>query len=238
MKISVVMPAFNNEMTIANAIMSICNQTFKDLELIIIDDGSTDKTYDVAKSFQDPRIKAYRHEVNRGIPFARNFGVNQSSSNIIATQDADDLSMPDRLEKVYPLLKKYDVIFHGMYINKWDYAYNCITREYRPAEEVDKKKLLTCQYLPGVPIFKKKVWRAKPYREETKYAHDYMAHLDWILSGFKCTSLDLGLYEYVRHSDSASIRFEREGKRAEAFKKIKQIVKDEYAHNLGSNARL
>lgn len=235
------MPAYNNEQTIANAINSIFNQTFKEWELLIIDDGSTDNTWGVVQKYQEldkKRIFGFKNHQNLGISFSRNFGCALAHSPYLVTQDADDLSMPDRLEKVYPLIQKYDVVCHAMYVNEWDYEHNCIARAYRRAEEANIKKLLTAQYLPGVAILRKEVWQKKPYREETKYSHDYMAHLDWLLSGFKYYTLDIALYEYVRHSTSSSIRFEREGKRAESFKRIKEIVKKEYALNFRGDARL
>ena len=110
----------------------------------------------------------------------------------------------------------------------WNAVNNCIDREYVPALPFNKYVLTQKQYVPGVCIFKKRCWVAKPFRIETQYAFDFMMHLDWAFSGFTYRAFDVGLYEYVRHDASASVRFEKEGKRQQCFETIKQIMQKEY----------
>ena len=98
MKISIILPAYNRENTIACSIQSILKQTWKDFELIIVDDGSTDNTCSVVETFSDSRIKYYRQE-NAGASSARNMGVIYSESDIIAFCDSDDTWKEDKLEK-------------------------------------------------------------------------------------------------------------------------------------------
>src|SRR5690625_3066297 len=102
--ISVVMPAFNEERWISESIQSILDQSFRDFELIIVDDGSTDKTFEIASSFEDPRVKVYRQE-NMGPAAARNKALSLVKGQYIALQDADDRSKPERLEKQYDFLE-------------------------------------------------------------------------------------------------------------------------------------
>ena len=99
-QISVLLPVYNGEKTIARAIESILNQDFKDFELIILDDGSKDKTLDICKDYQkkDSRIILVHHE-NKGLSATLNIGISLARGELIARQDSDDCSLPDRLEK-------------------------------------------------------------------------------------------------------------------------------------------
>lgn len=96
--ISVLMPAFNCGKYIGAAINSILNQTFKKFELIIIDDGSTDNTEKVVRSFPDTRI-VYKKTENKGTSAALNYGLGIAKYTWVARIDADDLNTPERLEK-------------------------------------------------------------------------------------------------------------------------------------------
>ena len=98
-KISVVMPAYNAENYIAEAIDSILNQTFTDFEFIIIDDCSSDRTAEIVKSCTDPRIRFYRNEHNMGVAATLNRGLDLATGEYIARMDSDDISLPERFEK-------------------------------------------------------------------------------------------------------------------------------------------
>lgn len=201
------------------------SQSYENWELILINDGSTDKSEEIIKKFKNNRIRYYRNK-HLGIPATRNFGSSKARGNIIVVQDSDDFSLPDRLEKIarfFGLNPDTDVVIHGAYINSWDSQYGCMRRIYlEPSLDVLNNKV------PGWPAYRKSVWKAKPFREETKFSYDLMMHTDWILSGYKYGVIDEGLYEYVRYNGSASDRFEKDGSRAEAFKKIREIIHDEY----------
>lgn len=105
-RISVIMPAYNAQRHIAEAIESILAQTFSDFELIVINDRSTDKTLSIITSYKkrDPRIRIVTNRGNHNIAKVLNFGIAQARSNIIARMDADDIAMIDRLELQYDLL--------------------------------------------------------------------------------------------------------------------------------------
>jgi glycosyltransferase involved in cell wall biosynthesis len=106
-KISVLMAAYNAEKYIAEAIESILNQTFKDFELIIVDDCSTDGTRAIIQKYaiQDDRIRAFRNEKNLYISVTTNRALSYARSEIAAKMDADDIALPTRLEKQYELLR-------------------------------------------------------------------------------------------------------------------------------------
>lgn len=95
--ISVIIPAYNAERTIAETIQSLQRQTCSDFELIVINDGSTDRTLDVLESLQEPRLKVYSYE-NGGLPTARNRGMARATGEYLSFIDADDLWTRDKLE--------------------------------------------------------------------------------------------------------------------------------------------
>ncbi len=107
--ISVLMPVYNTESFISQAIESILNQSFSDFELIIVDDGSTDNSLAIAKQYEslDSRIKIYS-QTNQGISKTRNYLVSLASSEYLAWMDSDDVSMPLRLGKQYDYFQNHE----------------------------------------------------------------------------------------------------------------------------------
>jgi glycosyltransferase involved in cell wall biosynthesis len=96
-RVSVVIPVYNREPYVGQAIASVLAQTFGDFELLVIDDGSTDGTRDVVRAFGDPRIRLLCHASNRGIARARNAGVDAARGEYLAFLDSDDVALPERL---------------------------------------------------------------------------------------------------------------------------------------------
>jgi len=104
-RVSVVMPCYNADKYIGEAIQSIINQSLADWELIIIDDGSTDDTIEKIKMFKDLRIKLIQLKKNYGNYYARNIGIKASSGKYLAMFDSDDISHLNRLELQYDYLE-------------------------------------------------------------------------------------------------------------------------------------
>jgi len=112
--VSVVLPVYNGTRFLAEAMTSILTQRDVSLELLIIDDGSTDDSDFVIRSFHDPRIRAVRLPSNVGLAKALNIGVRLSRAALIARQDQDDVSAPERLATQLAFLKKHpDVALVG-----------------------------------------------------------------------------------------------------------------------------
>ena len=99
--VSVITPAFNSGRFIAETINSVLSQTYQNWELIIVDDGSTDETVRIVKSFQekDNRIKLFENESNKGSAFSRNLALRNAKGKWIAFLDSDDIWHPEKLEK-------------------------------------------------------------------------------------------------------------------------------------------
>ena len=98
-KLTVLMPVYNAAKYVGEAIESILNQTFRDFEFLIINDGSTDNSLEVIESYKDLRIKLVNNEKNLGLSRTLNKGIELSEGEYIARMDADDISLPVRLEK-------------------------------------------------------------------------------------------------------------------------------------------
>ena len=98
-KATVLMPVYNAEKYVAEAIDSILNQTFNDFEFLIINDGSTDNSLDIIKSYDDPRITIINNETNLGLSHTLNKGIELARGEYIIRMDADDISLSIRLEK-------------------------------------------------------------------------------------------------------------------------------------------
>lgn len=98
-KLVVGMPVYNDAAYLAEAIESILRQSFKDFQLLVVDDGSTDDSVAIVRSFEDPRVKLVQHEKNMGRPYARNTILRLADADYLAWMDADDISLPQRLER-------------------------------------------------------------------------------------------------------------------------------------------
>jgi glycosyltransferase involved in cell wall biosynthesis len=108
--VSIGMPAFNCARTLSDAIHSILLQTFTDWELLIVDDGSTDETVSIARSFSDPRIRVFTRSDNQGLPTRLNECVGLARGQYFARMDADDVSYSKRLELQLAYLRAHPEI--------------------------------------------------------------------------------------------------------------------------------
>lgn len=97
--VSIIMPSYNTGQFIEESIQSVCNQTYTDWELIIVDDCSTDNTDEVVASIHDERIRYLKNEKNSGAAVSRNRALREAKGRWIAFLDSDDLWMPEKLEK-------------------------------------------------------------------------------------------------------------------------------------------
>ena len=107
--VTVVMPVYNGEQYLAEAIESILNQTFTDFEFLIVDDGSQDSSAAIIRDYanRDERIRVIQHERNQGQASARNSGIAAAAGRFIAAMDSDDISLPQRLEKQVNFLQSH-----------------------------------------------------------------------------------------------------------------------------------
>lgn len=174
--VSVLMPVYNTELYVVEATRSILNQTYTNLELIVVDDGCTDSSINKILSLRDSRIKIFRNQENQGLAASLNMAIENSSGEYLARMDGDDISMPYRLEHQIERLnhdRSISVLGTGMrYFNFSTY------KNYFPdSHELCKAKLLfnVCFGHPTV-VFRRKIFDnpANHYNPELKqYSEDY-----------------------------------------------------------------
>ena len=119
---TVIIPLYNKEKYIENAIKSILNQTFTDFNLLIINDCSTDASTTIASKYESDKVQIFTHKKNCGLSASRNTGIKNSNSNYITFLDADDLWQPTFLESIFQLIQNFPEarIFGTNYEEVWE----------------------------------------------------------------------------------------------------------------------
>lgn len=171
------MPCYNAAPYIAKAIDSILNQTYRDFEFIIIDDGSVDNTYEILTKYKGTRINIIKKEKNEGIVKALNLGVNLAKGEYIARMDADDISLPHRLEVQMKLIEKDpSIILLGGWCKEIDENGKVIkTHRYPASHEKLVENLISGRKFPphASMIFRKDLMlKVKGYRERFRHSED------------------------------------------------------------------
>lgn len=120
MKISIIIPLYNKEKYIKSVVESVLNQSFQDFEVIIVDDGSTDKSASIVETINDNRIRLVK-KCNGGVSAARNYGLQFVSTDLVFYLDADDILMPNTLDTLYRLYLRHPNcdIFTGNFIQSY-----------------------------------------------------------------------------------------------------------------------
>jgi len=194
--ISVLLPVFNAEKDINVAIQSILNQSYKDLELLIIDDGSTDNSYQICMNIseQDNRVKVFRNHNNLGLTKSLNLLINESSGKYLARQDADDWSEETRFEKQLKFMndENIDVVYARSVRNDTQNIFPRLSY-YLPLNFVLRYKN---PLIHGTMLAKKNIIeKVGGYDEKFIYSQDYKLAFDLINLGFKLRIMKNVLYK-------------------------------------------
>jgi glycosyltransferase involved in cell wall biosynthesis len=207
------MSVYNGEKYLAEAIESILNQTYKNFEFIIVNDGSSDKSIDIIKEYisKDNRIVLIDRE-NEGLPYSLNEGISIAKGDYIARMDADDISLPTRFEKQIDFMQKSELDVCGSYIklfgkNKKEYII-----KYPLNDEDIRFSLLffSCLAHPTI-VFKNKVFDKVKYNVDYKVTQDYQLWCDIVNADFKIGNIPEVLLNYREHEAQASIeKFKRQ----------------------------
>jgi len=209
--ISVVMPVYNGQQFLAQAIESILRQSFEDFEFIIVNDASTDNTEDIIRSYADHRIVYVKNEKQLRLAGTLNKAIKLSKGKYIARMDADDVSLPARLELQYGLCEKknLDACFgliktidrYGNFLGNWQLDSETITYE------SIKKQLPyhNCLAHPTVMIMRKTL-EEYMYDESSGDAEDYNLWLKLISDRKKIYKIPDVILYYRIHADSITYR--------------------------------
>ncbi len=216
--ISVLLSVHNDDKNIKNSIDSILSQSYKNIELLIIDDCSTDKTYDILNKIKDNRVKIFRNKENKGLTKSLNILINKSNGEILARQDSDDISLPKRLEIQYKTLNKrqLDACTTRAYVKN---SKQSIPRfsHYLPIKLTIKYKN---PFIHGTLMVKKKaILDVGLYDENVKYAQDYKLFLELLKKNYKLKILNKKLYILNMQNNISSLKKEEQ---QFYFREIKQ----------------
>jgi glycosyltransferase involved in cell wall biosynthesis len=179
-KITVLMPCYNAANYVEDAIRSVLAQTFRDFELLIINDGSSDKTVELIKTFNDERIVLIE-QGQQGIAAALNNGLKHARAPLIARFDADDICFAERLEKQYNfMLSNPEFIVIGSGADYIDDAGNYIFTHFPQVtnnEEIQHLPFYICPFIHASVMFKKDFITTYGYNIN---AHSFEDHLLWL----------------------------------------------------------
>lgn len=222
-KVSVIMPAYNAEKFIAEAIRSILNQSFTDFEFIIIDDCSTDKTVQIINSFDDKRICFIKNGTNQGVANTLNKGIEIAQGKYIARMDSDDISLPLRLEKQVQFLDEHsDIAIVGSDIEIFGFEHCFLNFSVNPGQLKVDLIFNTCYAHPSIMI-RKQVLNEKNFRYNPEYSkmEDYDLWIR-ISREYKLSNVPNVLLKYRTHSEQVTKNKSAETKEQDI--KIKQRI--------------
>lgn len=145
--VSIIMPSWNTENYIAESIQSVIDQTYKNWELIIVDDCSTDNTDEVVRAFNDQRIKYLKNEKNSGAALTRNRALKEARGEWIAFLDSDDLWVPEKLEHQINFMKKKGCNLSFTEYEKIDEESKPLNIYVSGPDKVNKRKMYNYDYI-------------------------------------------------------------------------------------------
>lgn len=197
------MPVHNGEMFLRPAMESILNQTFTDFEFIVVDDGSTDRTCEIVRSYEDPRIRLARNESKLGLARTLNKGVELAAGQYIARMDSDDISLPERLARQVVFMDAHrEVDACGTFATDIDPAGNIIGDRPR----ILGKQLEYFYWIP-VPIIHPTAMMRAGVLKNLRYKTDVLVEdfdlwLRLVKAGHKLSNLPEYLFLYRVHDAS------------------------------------
>ena len=198
-KVSIVLPTYNGSKYLRQAIDSCLNQTYRNIELVIVDDGSTDKTPVIIKSYKDKRIEHVKHKKNMGLPEALNTGFFNATGDYLTWTSDDNQYMPSAIEEMVNYLRKnQDVDF--VYADYWAHYFETSKKELRKLP--DTLALHRTNEVGPCFLFTRKVYeKIGNYNPKLELVEDYDYWIR-VSKKFKMGRYPLPLYIYGEHRGS------------------------------------
>jgi glycosyltransferase involved in cell wall biosynthesis len=205
-EVSVVLPVFNGAQTIGRAVRSILDQTLREIELIVVDDGSTDETVDVVQTIHDPRLRLVQC-AHRGVAIAANTATEHAAAPIIARMDADDFSYPQRLQKQRQLLHEQNLDVVGCQVRivneRRSASYSMSRYERWINEETIDGEQMTALRFVEFPLVNPTILARRSYFElgfrNRDYPEDYELMLRAAARGFRFGKVNEVLFDWSDH---------------------------------------
>jgi glycosyltransferase involved in cell wall biosynthesis len=227
--VSVIMPAYNAEKYIQEAIDSILNQSHPNLELLIFDDGSSDSTRKIIDSYSDERIKKIFVDKNSGVVAARNHCIDLAQGQYIALMDADDIASQDRLTKQLALLEVDGCDVCGS--EHWNL--NQLTGTLKPSKDrhtdADLRALLSiyCTMCNSTVMVRAGLIKRYKYDAAIPMAEDYYLWVQLAAAGCRFANLAERLVTYRQYPEQSSLNH------VEKFREATMEIMRQYLQKLG-----
>ena len=220
--ISIILPVYNGEQYITAAIKSVLEQSYPNFKLIVIDDGSTDNTLDIIRSFSDERICCVQNQRNLGLIKSLNKGLELADGKYIARMDADDIMHKDRLMLQYQFMEAHkEIDICGGFITMFDKS-----KKFGLVTHGCSNSRIRAELLFNSPIFhptyfcKTEILKKFRYNEHYKYCEDYEL-LSRLLKNHLAHNISSSIL-YYRITDGSMTRI-GEGKKNDRYDKITKI---------------
>lgn len=226
--ISVLMPIYNGEKFLQETLDSLWNQTFTDFELIIVDDGSTDHTADIIHAQQDKRIRYYKNEHNLKIVATLNRGLQLCTGKYIARMDADDICMPNRLQKQWEYMESNpETVLCGSSLIKFSETYAFEDRRGGNNELTRAKLVFDTAINHPSAMFRNDTIKKNQLSYPVAYPHaeDYGFWHELAKYG-KIANLNEILIKYRMHGDNISMKFNAE--QYHSMNNIRKLILQEF----------
>lgn len=202
--ISIIVPIYNAEKYISKCIDSILNQTKKELEIILINDGSTDNTEKIIKSYKDKRI-VYFKNANHGIGYTRNYGISKSTGKYIMFLDSDDYLEKNACEKLFNKIEKdnLDIVICDFYKDYENRIEEIHTGSFKDSSLKDNPDIITEYLCPWAKLYSSKLLKNNKIKfvEDLKY-EDAPFVIEALCTANKIGKIDECLNYYVIHNNS------------------------------------
>ena len=235
-KISVIIPTYNRGKLIKKSIKSVLNQTYQNIEVIVVDDGSTDNTESIVKNIKDKRLRYIKLEENKGACFARNIGIKNAKGTYISFQDSDDIFYSNKLEvQLNNLLKnKSDIDFCKLKYHDFNTEFSIPNKE---QEELIKKGKIIDELCKGnfistqALLVKKDILDNIHFDDALPRFQDYDLVLR-IVPKYKISYSDQSLVDLYKQVDSIGNCDEKLKKACKIMIRKKYSLNEEQQNNL------
>lgn len=233
--ISIVIPSYNRRDTIIPCIESVLSQTYGNIEVIVVDDASSDKTYELFEHFPDKRVHFYRYEKNQGACYARNLGASYAKGQYIAFQDSDDVWHPEKLEKQinYLVSNDSDFVFCGMNRLEPEAMLYYPTTRFEPTGDVVEQLLANNMISTQTMLMKRDVLDCVKFDISFKRFQDWDFALQVALEKFKIGYLEEALVNSAVQANSISVSAKTGMAYEHLFNKYKAYY-EQYQHALAT----
>lgn len=229
--VSVIIPSYNRADIILPSVQSVLDQTYRDIEVLVVDDCSTDNTEEVIRSIKDERVKYFCMERNSGACAARNRGIEEAKGEYIAFQDSDDIWRPDKLTKQISVLETTDADFVGCRMKRFvlgstdRFTYypgkKAITEKDMTFDSVLYKNCISTQALVG----KRECFENVKFDVNIKRFQDWDITISLLIAGYKMGFVDdIEVDSYIKEDSITNSNERTEQGRIDFYNKYKKYI--------------